>query len=103
MQTIISILIIISQTANVIVSSFTEDRSDNDADEMLCSKSWRLQHKPFWNNLRIFFDKYAWPISIWKGEYSSHCEACFFQEKSRLEDRINQYKNWSKNEYLDNN
>lgn len=103
MQSLVNILIVISQFANVIVSSFTEDRSDNDADEMLCSKAWRLRDKPFWANIKVFFDEYAWPLTIWKGKYSTHCEACFFQEKERLEDRIKQYKDWSiKNEHLDN-
>lgn len=96
MQTILNLLIIISQTANVVISSFTEDRSDNDADEMLCSKAWRLQHKPFWGKVRVFFDEYAWPLSDWKGKHSTHCEACFIQEKERLKDRISQYENWSK-------
>jgi hypothetical protein len=91
MQTIISILIIISQFANVVISSFTEDASENDADEMLCSKAWRLQEKPFWNAVKVFFDQYAWPLSTWKGKYSTHCEACYYQEKLRLEDRLKQY------------
>jgi hypothetical protein len=95
MQRLIAILIIISQLANVIISSFTEDASENDADEMLCSKAWRLQDKPFWNTVKVFFDEYAWPLSVWKGKYSTHCEACFYQEKSRIEDRLKQYKDWS--------
>lgn len=92
MQTIISILIIISQLANVAISSFTEDASENDADEMLCSKAWRLQEKPFWNTIKVFFDKYAWPLSIWKGKYSTHCEDCFYQEKNRLINRVKDYE-----------
>jgi len=103
MDTLIKILIIISQFTNVIFSAFTPDHSANDADEMLCSKAWRLQHKPFWNNVKIFFDEYAWPLSKWKGKYKTHCEACFFQEKERLQDRIKQYEDWRKNEHLDNN
>jgi hypothetical protein len=104
MQTIVNILIVISQFTNVIVSSFTKDRSDNDADEMLCSKAWRLQYDPFWGKIKIFFDEYAWPLSVWKGSYKTHCEACFFQEKQRLEDRVKQYKIWGlKNEHLDDN
>jgi len=94
MQSLVNVLIIISQFANVVISSFTKERSDNDADEMLCAKCWRLRYKPFWSTLRVFFDEYS-PLSEWKGKYDTHCQACYEQEKIRLQERIKQYEDWS--------
>lgn len=85
MKTIVSLLILVSQFANVLVGG--------SEDEMLCSRAWRLKDQSeYWKMVQVFFDEYCWPLSNWKGQYGSHCEACYWEEKKRLEKRIGDYK-----------
>ena len=78
---IVNLLILVSQTANVALGG--------DPDEMLCSRAWRLKGtNQFWKDLVTFFDNYCWPLSKWTGIYSSHCEACYYEELRRLEKRM---------------
>ena len=62
-------------------------------DEMLCARAWRLKDKSKkWKIVTYFFDYYCWPLSDWKGEYDTHCEACYWEEKNRLLERLEDYK-----------
>ena len=82
---IVNLLILVSQTANVLMGG--------DPDEMLCSRAWRLRNSSdFWAEVVTFFDVYCWPLSEWKGSYASHCEACYFEELRRLEKRMGEFK-----------
>ena len=84
-QYLINLAISVSQFANVLCAG--------DCDEMLCARAWRLQgQSQFWKDVVNFFDNYCWPLSSWKGNYSTHCEACYWEEKKRLVERLSDYE-----------
>ncbi len=82
MKIIVSLLILFSQFINVLACG--------SEDEMLSSRAWRLQADPVWGTVRLILDT-AYPLSQWKGVYSSHCEACYQAEKKRLTERLRVY------------
>lgn len=79
---IVNLLILCSQTCNVIVGG--------DPDEMLSARCWRLRHESGWKQLCWILDNCS-PLMYWKGSYSTHCESCFWEELRRLEKRIKEY------------
>ena len=81
-QYLINLAISVSQFANVLCAG--------EPDEMLCARAWRLQADPVWGWVRSVLDT-AYPLSQWKGIYSSHCEACYQAEKKRLTERLRFY------------
>ncbi len=82
MKIIVSLLILFSQFINVLACG--------SEDEMLSSRAWRLQADPVWGTVRLILDT-AYPLSQWKGVYSSHCKACYQAEKKRLTERLRVY------------
>ena len=80
---VVNILILCSQFVNVLLSG--------DPDEMTSSRAWRLRDKPFWRELCWLLDN-ASPLMYWKGDYSTHCEACYWEEKNRLSKRLGDYQ-----------
>jgi hypothetical protein len=80
---IVNLLILISQGANVVIPG-------GDVDEMLCARAWRLRKETGWRELCWFIDN-ASPLMYWKGSYATHCEACYWEEKFRLDRRVKLY------------
>jgi hypothetical protein len=80
---IVNLLILVSQTANVVLGG--------DPDEMTSSRAWRLRKQPGWRELCWMLDN-ASPLMGWRGIHSTHCEACYYAEKKRLEERLLVYK-----------
>lgn len=80
---ITSLLILVSQTANVLLGG--------DPDEMLSSRAWRQRKEPGWKELCWVLDNCS-PLMYWRGSYATHCEACYWEEKRRLEIRIKNYQ-----------
>lgn len=80
---IVNVLILMSQFANVLLGG--------DPDEMLCSRAWRLRGKSqFWFDVVTFIDYYT-PLASWRGDYDSHCEACYHEERKRIAKRVMDY------------
>jgi hypothetical protein len=79
---IVNLLILTSQTANVIAGG--------DPDEMLSARCWRQRHQAGWRELCWFLDNVS-PLAWWTGSYSSHCESCYWEERIRLKRRLKQY------------
>lgn len=88
----INLLISLSQLLNVVCLG--------DPDEMLSSRAWRLQADPVWGTVRLLLDT-VYPLSQWKGIYSSHCEACYQAEKKRLTERLRYYSDQEPEELAD--
>lgn len=79
---ITSLLILISQTFNVLLGG--------SEDEMLSSRAWRQRKEPGWRELCWVLDN-ASPLMYWRGSYASHCEACYWEERRRLLKRLDEY------------
>jgi hypothetical protein len=79
---IVNLLILVSQTANVLLCG--------DPDEMLSSRAWRQRKQMGWRELCWILDN-ASPLMYWRGSYTTHCEACYWEEKFRLDKRIEDY------------
>jgi hypothetical protein len=79
---IVNLLILVSQTVNVMASG--------DPDEMLSSRCWRLRKQPGWRELCWMLDN-ASPLMLWRGSYTTHCEACYWEERRRLIERLAEY------------
>jgi hypothetical protein len=79
---IVNLLILVSQTFNVLLGG--------DPDEMASSRAWRLRKQPGWRELCWVLDN-ASPLMFWKGIYATHCEACYWEERRRLETRLKEY------------
>lgn len=79
----VNVLILISQLANVLMGG--------DPDEMTSARAWRERHKPFWGMLCWYLDN-ASPLMWWRGNYSSHCEACYWAERQRVLQRVKDYE-----------
>lgn len=79
---LVNLLILTSQLANVFAGG--------DPDEMLCSRAWRLRSNWFWGAVCWVFDNIP-PLSLWKGDYLYHCEACYWEERKRLLERLDDY------------
>jgi len=78
----VNLLILVSQTANVLAGG--------DPDEMLSARCWRLRKQPGWRELCLYLDN-ASPLMWWRGSYATHCEACYWEEKLRLQKRLKDY------------
>lgn len=81
-QYLINLAISVSQFANVLCAG--------EPDEMLCARAWRLRSNWLWGSVCWFFNNIP-PLSFWKGDYVYHCEACYWEERSRLIERLDQY------------
>jgi hypothetical protein len=79
---ITSLLILVSQTANVLLGG--------DPDEQLSSRAWRQRKQSGWKELCWVLDN-ASPLMYWRGSYASHCEACYWEERGRLLKRLDEY------------
>ena len=79
---IVNLLILVSQTANVLLCG--------DPDEMLSARAWRQRKEPGWKELCWVLDNCS-PLMFWRGGYATHCEACYWEERRRLEDRMKDY------------
>jgi hypothetical protein len=79
---IVNLLILVSQTANVLCFG--------SEDEMLSSRAWRLRKQTGWRELCWILDN-ASPLMFWRGSYASHCEACYWEERGRLLKRLDEY------------
>lgn len=82
MKIVVSLMILFSQFLNVLVGG--------GEDEMLCSQAWRKRRQPFWRELCWLIDNFS-PLMYWKGSYATHCEACYWEEKLRLQRRLGDY------------
>ena len=80
---ILNLLIIGSQTANVLLGG--------DSDEMLSARCWRQRKEPFWRELCWLLDN-ASPLMWWRGSYANHCESCYWEERKRLVERLKVYE-----------
>ncbi len=80
---IVNLLILVSQTANVLLGG--------DSDEMLSARAWRLRKQPGWRELCWLLDN-ASPLMWWRGSYATHCEACYWEERRRLIERLADYE-----------
>ena len=78
----VNLLILVSQTFNVLMGG--------DPDEMLSARCWRLRKQPGWRELCLYLDN-ASPLMWWRGSYATHCEACYWEEKLRLQKRLKDY------------
>lgn len=79
---IVNLLILVSQTANVLLGG--------DSDEMLSARCWRQRKEPFWRQLCWMLDNCS-PLMGWRGSYATHCEACYWEERRRLQQRLDDY------------
>jgi hypothetical protein len=79
---ITSLLILVSQTANVLLGG--------DPDEMLSARAWRQRKQSGWKELCWVLDN-ASPLMYWRGSYATHCEACYWEERRRLLKRLDDY------------
>jgi hypothetical protein len=79
---IVNLLILVSQTANVLAAG--------DPDEMLSSRAWRQRKEPGWRELCWVLDNCS-PLMYWRGSYATHCEACYWEERGRLLKRLDDY------------
>lgn len=79
---ITSLLILVSQTANVLLGG--------DPDEMLSARAWRQRKEPGWKELCWVLDNCS-PLMYWRGSYASHREACYWEERGRLLKRLDEY------------
>lgn len=79
---IVNLLILVSQTCNVLALGCP--------DEMLSARAWRQRKQPGWNLLCWYLDN-ASPLMFWKGSYATHCEACYYEERRRLQQRLDEY------------
>ena len=79
---LIKLLIITSQFFNVLAGG--------SEDEQLSSRAWRQRKEPGWRELCWLLDN-ASPLMYWRGSYATHCEACYWEERRRLEDRMKDY------------
>jgi hypothetical protein len=79
---IVNLLILVSQTANVLAAG--------DPDEMLSARAWRQRKQPGWRELCWMLDNCS-PLMYWKGSYATHCEACYWEERHRLQKRLDEY------------
>lgn len=91
-QLLLNLAICASQLANVLCFG--------DCDEMLSARAWRLKADPLWGWVRVILDT-VYPLSQWKGKYASHCEACYYAEKRRLQERILLYSDLEPEEVVD--
>jgi hypothetical protein len=80
---IVNLLILVSQTANVIAGG--------DPDEMLSARCWRQRHQAGWRELCWLLDNCS-PLMGWRGSYATHCEACYWEERKRLVERLKVYE-----------
>ena len=80
---ITSLLILVSQTANVLCFG--------SEDEMLSSRAWRQRKQSGWRELCWVLDNCS-PLMYWRGSYTTHCEACYWEERGRLLARLNEYE-----------
>jgi hypothetical protein len=79
---IVNLLLLVSQTANVLAAG--------DPDEMLSSRAWRQRKQTGWRELCWVLDN-ASPLMFWRGSYATHCEACYWEERRRLIERLAEY------------
>ena len=83
MSVIVNLLILVSQTANVLAGG--------SEDEMLSARCWRLRRQHGWRELCWLLDNCS-PLMWWRGSYQTHCEACYWEERRRLIKRLDEYE-----------